>query len=210
MTDDAQSEGNIHERLLAGDPTAPEELARKYLPAIQRHVAARAHNHGIHDRDLINDATVDAVFGYIRHPEQFNPQKSNLLPYLKFSAERDLINAVAKDRRHKRGEELSDDVELVVTHRNKPTGVETTRRGVEAEAIASIDGRHEIDSVMEWFPEPRDRSLLTLMANGERKTSKFAAILGINGLPANEQRHVVKQHKDRLKQQLKRGRKKNG
>src|SRR5438128_2318180 len=131
MGTDPENEKVMHERLLAQDPIAPEEFARKYLPLIQRHVAARAHDHGVHDHDLINDATVEAVFAYIRHPQKFDPQKSGLLGYLKRAAERDLINLVQQDRRRRRGEELHEDVELSILLRNKSSEIDLIKRDAE-------------------------------------------------------------------------------
>jgi RNA polymerase sigma-70 factor, ECF subfamily len=208
MTDDAQLENEIHERLLAGDPTAPEELARKYLPLIEPHVSARAHSHGIHDQDLINDATVDAVFGYIRHPEKFNQNKSGLLGYLKRAAERDLINVVQKDRRRRRGEELQEDVEVSILARNKSSEIDRIRRGPEDETISRIQQQRDLAEVT-GAENDRDKSLLRLMAEGERSTSRFAAVLEIADLPIAEQRHIVKRNKDRLKAHLRRGRSKS-
>lgn len=208
MKSDSEFERSIHARLLSADATAPEELARKYLDPVYRHVRARGHAHGIHDLDLINDATVDSVFGYIRHPEKFTPQKSSLLSYLKLAAERDLINAVAKDRRLKRGEDLTSDVEVSIIRRNKPSEIENIRRDAEGEAIAGIQQRGTIRAAIGVISDERDREFLNLMANGERRTRRFAKVLKIDNLSLTEQRHVVKQHKDRLKQQLKRWRKK--
>jgi RNA polymerase sigma-70 factor, ECF subfamily len=202
---DAQSEKAIHERLLARDPTASEELARRYLPLIQRHVAARAHDHGIHDRDLINDATVDAVFGYILHPDKFDPHKSGLLGYLKRAAERDLMNVMQQDRRRRRGEELQEDVEVSILARNKSSEIDHIKRGGEDETISRIQRERDLAEVMSAGND-LDNVLLRLMAEGERSTGKFAAVLGIETLSIGEQRQIVKRHKDRLKVQSKRGR----
>jgi len=204
MSDDSQFEKEIHQRLLAADPTAPEELARKYLPVIERHVAARAHNHGIHDQALIYDATVDAVFGYIRHPEKFDPSKSGLLGYLKRAAERDLINVVQQDRRRRRGEELLEDVEVSILARNKSSDIERVTRNSEDETISRIQEERDMAEILLGQTD-QDGTLLRLIANGERSTSKFAAVLGIANLSGSEQRRIVKQHKDRLKVRLKRG-----
>jgi len=203
MTDDAQIEKSFHQRLLAGDPTAPEELARTFLPLIQRHVSARAYDHGIQDRDLINDATVDAVFGYIRHPEKFDPDKSGLLGYLKRAAERDLINVVEKDRRRRRGEELHEDVEVSILARNKSSDIDRIRRDAEDETISRMQREKNLADLT-GAEDDRDLGLLSLMAEGERSTSKFAVVLGITNLSPTEQRLIVKQHKDRLKARLKR------
>lgn len=205
MASNIDFERQIHSRLLARDPTASEELLRKYLPLVQQHVRGRAFNHGIRDRDLINDATVDAVFGYIRNPEKFNSQKSRLLGYLKLAAERDLMNEVQKDRRRRRGEELHDAVELSILARNKPSDVERIRRIEETATIWRIQKEREVSEDTK-APSDRDQALLRLMAEGERCTSEFAAVLGIEELPISEQRRVVKRHKDRLKAQISRGR----
>lgn len=206
MSDDAQDERVLHQRLLSRDPTAPEEAARKYLPLIERHVAARARNiYRINDRQLIWDATVDAVmFDYILHPERFDPTKSGLLGYLKRAAERDLMNAVEKDRRQRRGEELQADVEEGLRTRNKPSEIARITRDAEEEVISYIQRERGLAAVSKVGNE-RDSMLLRLVAEGERSTSKFAAVLGIEGLTIAKQRRIVKQHKDRLKARLKRG-----
>jgi hypothetical protein len=209
MRNDPQADRAIHERLVNGDPTASEELARKYLPLIQRHVSGRAHAHGVYDRDVINDAAVDAVFGYIRSPEKFDPGKSGLYGYLKRAAERDLINAVQKDRRRRRGEELHADVELSIVARNRSSEVDRIRHDSENEALSRIQGQREMADLTETANQ-QDQALLRLMAEGERVTGKFAIVLGVTDLPIADQRRIVKQHKDRLKAQLKRARSKRG
>ncbi len=204
MSGDPQFEKDIHERLLASDPTASEELCRRYLPLVQRHVAARAHNHGIHDEDLINDATVDAVFGYIRYPERFDPLKSGLLGYLKRAAERDLINVVQQDRRRRRGEELHENVEYSILARNKSCDIDRVMGNAEEELVTRIQTERDLAKVVSAQSD-MDSAMLRLMAEGERRTSRFVAVLGIEGLSTSEQKRIVKQHKDRLKVRLKRG-----
>jgi len=207
MSDDAQEERVLHQRLLSRDPTAPEEAARKYLPLIELHVAARARNiYRLSDRQVIWDATVNAVMlDYILHPERFDPSKSGLLGYLKRAAERDLMNAVEKDRRQRRGEELHADVEEGIRARNKRSEIARITRDAEEEAISRIQREKGLAAVSK-VGNDRDTVLLRLIAEGERSTNKFAAVLGIEGLPIAEQRLIVKQHKDRLKMRLKRGR----
>ncbi len=209
--DDPNFDRDIHIRLIAGDPTAPDDLASRYLEPVRKHVQARAYRRGIQDHDLVNDATVDSVFDYIRNPKKFNPEKSGLLSYLKFAAERDLANAVSKHFRRTRHEELTDDVELTTQPRNKIGVMETIRRNIETQAIDNIEGRKEVRAAVSTITKDIDQKLLQLIADGVRKTETFAAELGITGLPITDQRRIVKQHKDRLNQQLKRwGRKHNG
>jgi hypothetical protein len=205
MRDDPQGEKLLHQRLLSGDATASEEAARKYLPLIELHVAARAWNiYHINERDLIWNATVDSVFDYILHPEKFDPNKSGLLGYLKRAAERDLINAVQKDRRQRRGESLYGDVEEGIRARNTPSELARIVRDAEEETVSRIQRERDAAAATHAGNE-RDHVLLRLIVSGERSTSKFAAVLGIEALSVAEQRRIVKQHKDRLKVQLKRG-----
>jgi len=204
MSDDAQNELFLHQRLLSSDATAPEEAARKYLPLIEKHVAARAWNiYHINERELIWNATVDAVFDYILHPAKFEPSKSGLLGYLKRAAERDLINAIQKDRRQRRGEALYGDVEEGIRRRNTPSELARIMRDGEKETVARIQSERDAATATDTGNE-RDNALLRLIVNGERSTSEFAAVLGVRALPLAEQRRIVKQHKDRLKVQLKR------
>ncbi|MCI0352492.1 MAG: hypothetical protein L0Z53_23995, partial [Acidobacteriales bacterium] len=200
-----QDDRVLHQRLLSGDVTAPEEAARKYLPLIERHVAARAWNiYHINDRDLIWNATVDAVLlDYILHPERFDRSKSGLLGYLKLAAERDLINAVEKNRRQRRGEDLYSDVEEGIRARNKPSELARIMRDAEQETVSRIQ-RERDATAAKGVANERDNTVLRLILDGERSTSKFAAALGIEALPIAEQRRIVKQHKDRLKVQLRR------
>ncbi|HLH06122.1 MAG TPA: hypothetical protein VKW78_02685 [Terriglobales bacterium] len=205
MSDGEQDESALHQRLLSGDVTAPEEAARMYLPLIEKHVAARAWNiYHINDRELIWNATVNAVLlDYILHPARFDPSKSGLLGYLKRAAERDLINEVAKNRRQHRGEDLYGDVEEGIRGRNKPSELARIMRDAEQETISRIQRQRDTAAATN-ADDKRDSALLRLMVDGERSTSKFAVVLGIEALPVAEQRHIVKQHKDRLKVQLKR------
>lgn len=204
MKADRNFERDIHSRLIAGDPTAPDDLATRYLEPVRMHVRRQAYNRGIQDRDLVNDATVDAVFDYIRHPEKFNSEKATLLGYLKFAAGKDLANAISKHVRRRRGEELTDNVEFAIQPRNKMGFMERVRRDVETRLIEHIDRQREVRNVVSTIKEDIDRRLVQLMSEGVRKTEVFAAELGITHLSITDQRRIVKQHKDRLNQHLKR------
>jgi hypothetical protein len=62
--------------------------------------------------------------------------------------------------------------------------------------------------VLEVIADPRDRELVRLILGGERKTVAYSAILGLKGRDPVQQQRIVKQHKDRLTQRLRRLRKK--
>jgi hypothetical protein len=56
----------------------------------------------------------------------------------------------------------------------------------------------------EVLPDPVDREVLELMAEGERATARFARVIGCDDLDEAEQRKQVKQTKDRIRARLKR------
>lgn len=204
MAADPEFEKQIHLRLLNRDPVAPEELARLYLPLVQKRVRARARAHGVNDEDLVSDATADAVLGYIKNPSQFNPALASLLFFLTFSAERDLINLLRRHRRVREAEILSTDVELRADEGNRKEESAFVLPNPEKQIIARIDVGRRVASLNEKM-SVQDRSLLQLLKTGERRTESFATILGITHMPIDKQRLEVKRHKDRLKKLVRTG-----
>src|SRR5262245_28620182 len=106
----------IHERLLAGDPTATAELAETVGETVFEKLQM---NHPGWDPELVRDAAWDAIRAYMAKPSAFDPSQRGLLGYLVMSAEGDARNAVAKVRRRRRREELVDPVELAAVGGNK-------------------------------------------------------------------------------------------
>lgn len=84
----------------------------------------------------------------------------------------------------------------------------TGRDPSPAEIVEQAEGRRRggtlMEKALETIMDPQDRQLVRLMLGGERKTAAYSAILGVQGLEVTEQRRLVKQHKDRLTQRLRR------
>ena len=70
-------------------------------------------------------------------------------------------------------------------------------------AEESLEQSALLDSVQHGLPETDCRAL-ELILRGERQTAAFVEVYGLDHLPKDEQRRLVKQHKDRLKALLKR------
>jgi hypothetical protein len=195
---DEAFERDLHRRLLNGDPVAPAVLARTYLgPVVQR---LGATSPGVGDDTLIQDAATDALLNYAERPSQFQPARSRLFPYLVMAARGDLRNALAKQRRRQRRETLHDRVEDLPLVRNlvqESSGPSPATR----ETVSLEEVRRAVEAVIS---DPTDRRVVQLMLNGERRTEAFAKVLGIAHLANPQQRHIVKQHKDRLKKRLER------
>jgi len=184
----------IHERLVAGEVTAPAELVETLLdPLIGR--LTRKYTK-LPDPDLLTDAVTDALMSYIKRPDQFDFGKRTLLGFLVMAAEGDLLNALAKVKRRRAKEISLDDVELEVVVGNNNIEEGNPEEGTERNQV-----RHELPHL---FKDPKDQKAVELMLAGERTTAAFAQVFDLQHLPPDQQRREVKRHKDRIKKRLER------
>lgn len=72
---------------------------------------------------------------------------------------------------------------------------------VDGDPVSLAETQARVESL---FSDPRDRQLAELVVANERSTAPYARVLGVDGRSAEEQRRVVKQHKDRIKKRLRR------
>jgi RNA polymerase sigma-70 factor, ECF subfamily len=184
----------IHERLLAGDVTAPAELAETLLEPLLNRLTKKYPQ--LPDPDLLPEAVIDSLMSYIKRPVQFDPDKRSLLGFLSMAAEGDLLNALAKDKRRRQKETSLEDVELEVVGGNYRLEGTITETDPEKNPVLQILPR--------IFGDPKDLHAVELMLAGERTTEAFAKVLELQHLPLDQQRREVKRHKDRLKKRLKR------
>jgi RNA polymerase sigma-70 factor (ECF subfamily) len=152
------------------------------------------------DDTIIQDAATDAILNYAERPRQFDPAKSKLFSYLVMAARGDLRNALAKQRRRERREVLHNRVEDLPLARNLVEEESESASGA-GETTSLEEVRRAVEMVI---TDPTDRRLVELMLDGERRTEAFANVLGIAHLANEQQRQMVKQHKDRLKKRLER------
>lgn len=190
----------LWQRLLDGSPTASAEAAELYLaPLVQ---AVRARHREVQDQDWLVDAATDALLDFTERPATYDPEKLPLLSFLTMAANRDLLNRIDKEgRRSRRVVSLS----AVADHgsaRNR-AWEPATEDDLDLDRLDADPARQALlRRALAEFPDPRDRQLLGLMLDGERKTGPYAAILGIEGQDVDTQRREVKRHKDRLKKRL--------
>ncbi len=184
----------IHQRLLTRDPTASAECAEGVIGPLTKRLERRFPR--LRESDLVADAVTDAVFSYLKRPEQYDPARRGLLGFLAMAAEGDLKNALAKRQSRREMEVSLDDVDLETVGGNRVVG--------PAEAAGEVDLDKIRSGVSALFDDPRDRQLAELVLEGERSIEVCARILGLEGLPIVEQRREVKRHKDRIKKRLER------
>jgi hypothetical protein len=197
---DRAGERQLHARLVAGDLTASFDLATIYLEALISRLTPG--NRKI-DPALVAEAADEAILSLIRNPAAYQPERMSLLSYLSMAAQGDLKNLLRKERKHRAGRKSLASVELSpqagkYLGRGDDPSFELVRREQEQVMLDSVpaslrDGLSDVEAKV-W----------ELMVGGERRTSIYAAVMGITGLPAPEQKKEVKRLKDRLKKRRER------
>ncbi len=191
----------LHRRLVDGDPTAPADLAEELLPGLLGRLRRRFPN--LAQDTILYDAVIDAVLSYTERPGQFDPSKASLVGYLTMSAKGDVLNAL--ERNKKRG---AREVSLEVVEDSPKARKTLSKHGLVASADDLVLARFESERLAEDIRaaarSPEDSRVLHLLVDGERRTERFASVLGVEHLELAEQKRIVKQVKDRLKKRLER------
>jgi DNA-directed RNA polymerase specialized sigma24 family protein len=186
----------LHLRLMAGDPLAPEECFRSFLPLLVDRLARNFRSYNLDDHDIESAAT-DALFAYTRTPHKYDPSRASLTSYLYMAAKGDLLNIMQRNKTQLRGAQSLESVEHLL-HNGKMS--------VEEMAVQRADAERALDSVLTQITDPVDRQFLRLMLEGERHTDAYARVLGIENLPDYEKKATVKRNKDRISKRLERQR----
>ncbi|GER83773.1 hypothetical protein KTAU_24100 [Thermogemmatispora aurantia] len=193
----------VYQRLLAQDPTAPDDFAELVLDPLTAQLRLRYAS--VPDPQLIQDAVTDSVLTFLEHPKRYRPERGSLWHYLMMNAEGDLRNALSRYQREQQRQLPLSSVALPLSAGN--SSLEEVRPWQEAEARLALSApplqellqrlRSETFTPIEW-------RIVVLMLQGERRTSAYAAELGLTYLSIEEQRKQVKRVKDRLRSRLKR------
>jgi RNA polymerase sigma-70 factor, ECF subfamily len=197
----------LHQKLVDGDPTAPAQIAEEFFQLVI--TALRRKYPVLHDPDLVDAAADKAIMNYFSRPSQYDPRKLSLHGFLFMSARHDLLNALREQQIPGLPRQKDPDspkkvqvVELDALDWELETEVDDGSLSIEEQVeILSSPILSKLEAL---FPSPVDQEVLTLMLDGIRDTTEYSAILGIAGLPQQEQESEVKRHKDRIKKRIQR------
>jgi hypothetical protein len=191
----------LHQRLLAHDPTSSADLAVAYLNLLIAWLAELAPKV---PPDLRSEAAEDALLALIRNPQSYSAQKQTLEAYLRMSARGDLLNLLRKERKHFKSripwidvEHLPDAGKYLGREDDPSLGLRLAEEEHALQNAVPECVRRELSEI--------DRTAMDLILRKERSTRIFAELYGLLHLSEKEQRKIVKQHKDRLKKILERG-----
>ena len=193
-------EGRLLDRLLAGDATAPADLAESYLEDL---VGRLARAYPRVEEHVVITAAIDALLGVASHPERVELAKGALRSYLLMAARGDLLNALRASRRRREREQSIELVEVAALERNiqRDGSKSDPTSDAALAAVESSSVRRDVDGVAQSDAEA---AVLQMMLEGERRTVVYAAILNLKDLDPVAQRTEVKKVKDRLKLRLRR------
>ena len=181
----------LHQQLLAGSRTASRDL---FVTALQPLIRFVAQSQPSLRGDDAHDIATDAVLAYLREPARCDVEKASLWTYLCMVAGSDALDLFrTRARRAALLKECAEDV------------ADWSRRSNHSRNLdAEIDARRIVDMHGHRLAtNETERRLLSLMLNGEKATSAFAAVLGLD--PNDDSCVVVvKQAKDRMRLRLKR------
>lgn len=186
----------LFQRLCVGDRLAQLELIDAVLDPLVGHLRRWRRDA---DEHACMTAAEDAVLSLIRNPAIYDPTKRGLMGFLKMAAQGDLRNELAKEQKHHTNRENRDCVELPESSGNTPPDE-------LAGDLPSFDDPNIAAEVASFTAT--EREVLRLMRDGEKRTAAFAAVLGIEHLPAEDQAGEVKRVKDRIIKRLQRARRK--
>src|SRR5262249_50229547 len=149
------------------------------------------------DTHLCSEAAEEAILSLIRSPATYRPAVSDLLAYLRMSAQHDLQNLLRRERKHQKHRYSLDRVELSAdAGKYLERGDEPSLPLQVAELQQAILDSIPL-SVRQGLTVAEARAL-TLLLRKERKTASYAEALAITPLPLADQRKEVKRVKDRL------------
>lgn len=182
-------ETELHERMAAGDPLAPADVAAAYMLPL----ASVTKNDLRCDDDNAHDAAVDALLYYFDRVAEYDPSRGRLATYLVDIAKKRCIDRLrSSTRRAGRDEKFGAIVEL-----GGAAPKERVENRVEAAKLW--------DRIEKALPDARDRAAVQLVVDGERSTEALAVALGLpETLSEGERRAEVKRHRDRLVKTLER------
>jgi RNA polymerase sigma-70 factor (ECF subfamily) len=194
----------LYQRLLAGDPTAPSDLAITLLDYLGSWLIRY---HPQEEESLCWEAAEDAIIALAKDPVTYDPARSSLDAYLRMSSQRDLDNLTRSARRRSGREvdwgsvELSPQMGKYLEDRDAdPASMVDLQEAI----VERLEGERKILGLVQDGLSVEERNVLQLMRIKERKTERYAAVLGITQLSPAQQQAEVKRVKDRLTKRMER------
>jgi hypothetical protein len=207
----------LHERLVSGDPSPLGDMAKMVLEPLTQQLRQKFPGSSFPQVDdhLLMEKAADALLEYGAAPSQANATSgAGVLGFLTLRATSRVKNALRRERARQRTEgryahglgprvrgEPNNPVELRLVHGEYAEEPPEARvpAPVAKDVTEVLEGQDRRENVLQGVGIELDRLILQMMLDGIRSTAAYAGVLGIAELPVEEQRRIVKRHKDRIK-----------
>lgn len=189
----------LHKKLIDGDILASAEIAEYLLPKLTQQLKRKFPD--VYDAHMIDTSVADALLNYLDKPNRYDPTKQSLAGYLLMSAKGDLLNALRPRKIDESTLRLLESVELDDDFSEESIGdIVADEIDVEEEVTQRLSSVwSQIERIL---PDLKDQEIAKLLLNSVRETEQYAAILEISHLDPEQQKNIVKRHKDRIKKTL--------
>jgi RNA polymerase sigma-70 factor (ECF subfamily) len=174
---------DLHARVIDGDLTALEAIAKDVLPRLRCHLHC-AFRHI--DDDVLQDAAEDAVMDYARSPQRFDASCHE-------SLDRCLYRAAWRN--------VADSLDADVKRRRREARYATETASQDRTPEVEPSGNIDADltrRILDFAINDAEREALRCWLTGEHGADRLAQALGVDFLPILEQRRTVKRFKDRI------------
>lgn len=190
----------LHARILAGDRALSAVLFERWHAGLLRELHQKFPTLDLAE---VSDAITDVIFSYVERPAQYQPERLPLDRYLRMAAQGDLLNLITKRERQP---QLVPFDPVVHDRPARNSMQEAEERDAQRAAFLPADLPWEafVLKLADLFPDPNDRAVIELMAEGEREATRYAQVLGCDHLALETQRRQVNKVKDRIRVRLKR------
>ncbi len=199
MAQASDKEKEIHKALLLGDDLAFAKFCDEYYELIYEKVLAFNKIIFKENETLIIDVVTDTFLKYFRDPGRYDPEKQTLERFLIMDAEGDLKNEWEKYKRQTKN--ILRSVELEEKNGN-------SIKDEELDPIDNLINKEDIEILYKklkiLFANDTDIEIAQLMLAGERRSSEYAKLLGIENRPPEEQKQEIKKQKDRIDKVIRR------
>lgn len=180
----------IHERLIAGRPTATLELLEEAHGPLVGFLRRRFPQM---TRDEAHDHAVDTVLKHIDHPDGFDRSKSSLWTYLCMVVQQDIKDVLSNERKRTRAKEKQQySIEQWGVQANNPN--EAFENARDAKKIMGLHGTAIAKN-------ETDKRILDLFLEGEKQVAVYAEAMEL--APGADHAAAVKRALDRIKARLK-------
>jgi DNA-directed RNA polymerase specialized sigma24 family protein len=189
----------LHKRLSdKTDNQVSAEISELFLPLLIR--SLKKSFGYLTDQHLIETVAEDTLLNYLNNPHIFTPSKGSLIGYLYLDAYWNLKNLAEKEKKIVELYSPISEYEAEIAD----TKVDPETQLINKEFQDGSKGSPLTQKVLLKVTAKLDRELLQLMMNGVRETKAYAQVLKIEDLNIEEQKKIVKRHKDRLKKTIQR------